>query len=144
MGSSVQGDFTAPQNSHIHEIITLAGGQNIGEKLNSWNISREYIFQSDPDIIVIRKEDANAFVHTQPYSNLRAVREGNVFPIESVSGMGLMIGIKTQKSASDVIAKCIENGVLCLSAKDKVRLLPALNIPDDVLEKAVNIIKNAC
>lgn len=83
VGFGEQGDFTAPQNSHIHEIITLAGGQNIGEKLNSWNISREYIFQSDPDIIVIRKEDANAFVHTQPYSNLRAVREGNVFPIES-------------------------------------------------------------
>lgn len=64
--------------------------------------------------------------------------------VESVSGLGLMIGIKTEKSASDVVAKCMENGVLCLTAKDKVRLLPALNIPMDVLKKAVEIIKAAC
>ena len=44
----------------------------------------------------------------------------------------------------DGIDCIIENGVLCLTAKDKVRLLPALNIPVDVLEKAVNIIKKAC
>ena len=64
--------------------------------------------------------------------------------VESVSGMGLMIGIKTVKPASGVVKKCMENGVLCLTAKDKVRLLPALNIPDELLEKAVNIIKEAC
>ncbi len=64
--------------------------------------------------------------------------------VESVSGMGLMIGIKTVKPASEVVKKCMENGVLCLTAKDKVRLLPALNIPDQLLEKAVNIIKEAC
>ncbi|MBP5756958.1 MAG: aspartate aminotransferase family protein [Spirochaetales bacterium] len=64
--------------------------------------------------------------------------------VESVSGLGLMIGIKTTKPASDVVAKCMENGVLCLTAKDKVRLLPALNIPMEVLKKAVEIIKAAC
>ena len=61
--------------------------------------------------------------------------------VESIAGMGLMIGIKTAKPASDVVKKCLEKGVLCLTAKDRVRLLPALNIPMDVLEKAVNIIK---
>ena len=64
--------------------------------------------------------------------------------IESVSGMGLMIGLKTTKPASEVVAKCMENGVLCLTAKDKVRLLPALNIPMDVLKQAAGIIKAAC
>ena len=64
--------------------------------------------------------------------------------VESVSGMGLMIGIKTVKPASDVVKACMENGVLCLTAKDKVRLLPALNIPEDVLMKAINVIKGAC
>jgi len=64
--------------------------------------------------------------------------------VESVSGMGLMIGIKTVKPASEVLMKCIEDGVLCLTAKDKIRLLPALNIPMDVLKKAVEIIKKAC
>ena len=64
--------------------------------------------------------------------------------VESVSGMGLMIGIKTAKPAGDVVKACMENGVLCLTAKDKVRLLPALNIPMPVLEKAVAVIKGAC
>lgn len=64
--------------------------------------------------------------------------------VQSISGLGLMIGIKTEKPASEVVAKCMENGVLCLTAKDKVRLLPALNIPMDVLEKAVAVIKDAC
>ena len=64
--------------------------------------------------------------------------------VESVSGMGLMIGIKTKKPASEVVAKCMENGVLCLTAKDKVRLLPALNIPMEILKQAASIIKAAC
>ncbi len=64
--------------------------------------------------------------------------------VESVSGMGLMIGIKTTKPVSDVIKECMENGVLCLSAKDKLRLLPALNIDFELLKKAVDVIKSAC
>ena len=64
--------------------------------------------------------------------------------IESVTGLGLMLGLKTAKPAAEVVAACMENGVLCLTAKDKVRLLPALNIPDDLLIKAANIIKEAC
>lgn len=63
--------------------------------------------------------------------------------IEGVCGMGLMIGIKTTKPAGEVVKKCIENGVLCLTAKDKVRLLPALNIPQELLEKAIDVIKEA-
>ena len=64
--------------------------------------------------------------------------------VEGVSGMGLMIGIKTVKPAGEVVRTCMEQGVLCLTAKDKVRLLPALNIPMECLEKAVAIIKSAC
>lgn len=64
--------------------------------------------------------------------------------IKGVTGMGLMIGIETEKKASDVVKECMSNGVLCLTAKNKVRLLPALNIPFELLEKAVQIIKSAC
>lgn len=62
----------------------------------------------------------------------------------SVSGMGLMVGIETEKPAGQLVKELIEQGVLCLTAKQKLRLLPALNIPMDVLEKAVNIIINQC
>jgi len=63
--------------------------------------------------------------------------------IEALTGLGLMVGIKTTRPASEVVADCMENGVLCLTAKDKVRLLPALNIPDDLLIKAAEVIKKA-
>lgn len=63
--------------------------------------------------------------------------------VEEVSGMGLMIGIKTAKPAADVVNTCIEKGLLCLTAKDKVRLLPALNIPWDILKKGIEIIKES-
>ena len=61
--------------------------------------------------------------------------------VESVAGMGLMIGVKTVRPAREVVQACIDRGVVCLTAKDKVRLLPALNIPWDLLRKAVAIIK---
>ncbi len=64
--------------------------------------------------------------------------------IKSVSGKGLMIGIETEKPAQEVIKACMDNGVLVLAAKTKVRLLPALNIPDELLEKAVAVIKECC
>ena len=39
---------------------------------------------------------------------------------------------------------CMEQGVLCLTAKDKLRLLPALNIPWEQLKRAAQVIKDAC
>ncbi|MBP5663406.1 MAG: ABC transporter substrate-binding protein [Bacteroidales bacterium] len=83
VGFGEQGDFTAPQNSHIHEIITAAGGENIGKDLTSWSVSREYLFEADPDIILIRKEDLEVYGKTKPYTSLRAVKEGHLYPIES-------------------------------------------------------------
>ena len=64
--------------------------------------------------------------------------------IKSVSGMGLMIGIETEKDSGEILAECMKNGVLVLKAKTKIRLLPALNIPDELLKKALEVIVNAC
>ena len=64
--------------------------------------------------------------------------------ILSVSGLGLMVGIETEKAASEVLSLCRERGVLCLTAKTKVRLLPALNIPDEILDEALDILISAC
>ncbi|MCL2246159.1 MAG: ABC transporter substrate-binding protein, partial [Lentimicrobiaceae bacterium] len=54
VGFGAAGDFTAPANSHINEIIRYAGGRNIGDTLSTWNISREYLFTQNPDLIFIR------------------------------------------------------------------------------------------
>ena len=65
----------------------------------------------------------------------------NAKGVKSVSGLGLMIGIECEKDAGTVIAECIKRGVLVIKAKNKVRLLPALNIPFEQLKKAIQIIK---
>ena len=64
--------------------------------------------------------------------------------IVSVTGMGLMVGIETVRPVAEVLKECMEQGVLCLSAKTKLRLLPALNIPTSLLQEALNVIKSVC
>lgn len=59
----------------------------------------------------------------------------------SISGMGLMVGIETTADAKAIANECLNRGVVVLTAKNKVRLLPALNIPRDTLEKAVGVLK---
>lgn len=81
---------------------------------------------------------------------LKSVREKGEFirgklenrsGIKEIRGMGLMLGIKTDRPAGEVINRCLENGVLCLKAKDAVRLLPPLNITFDQLNTAIDILK---
>lgn len=71
-------------------------------------------------------------------------RLGSAPGVKSVTGLGLMVGVETVKPAGEVVAYCREHGVLCLTAKNKVRLLPALNIPMPVLEKALDVLEQAC
>lgn len=84
---------------------------------------------------------------------LKGVRERSEFIInelsgapgvESVTGLGLMLGVKTPKPAAEVISGCMAKGVLVIKAKDKVRLLPALNIPMEQLKQATAVIKEVC
>ena len=67
----------------------------------------------------------------------------NAEGVVSVTGRGLMLGIETERPAADVIAACRENGVLVLKAKNKVRLLPPLNIPMELLSRAVDVLVDA-
>lgn len=64
--------------------------------------------------------------------------------VKGITGLGLMLGIETVKDVNEVLKACQENGVLPIKAKNKLRLLPPLNIPFEDLEKAIEVIKNAC
>lgn len=61
--------------------------------------------------------------------------------VKSISGMGLMLGIEAEKPAKEIAAECLERGLLVLTAKTKIRLLPALNISKNELDKGLNILK---
>lgn len=61
--------------------------------------------------------------------------------VKSISGMGLMLGIETDKNAKDAANECLEKGLLVLTAKNKIRLLPALNISQAELDEGLKILK---
>ncbi len=63
--------------------------------------------------------------------------------VKSVSGAGLMIGIECDRDVSEVLAECRDKGVIAIKAKNKVRLLPPLNIGWDELKKAVEVLLEA-
>ena len=87
----------------------------------------------EPLLASVREKSAYIF------NELRAAKG-----VKSVSGMGLMIGVECEKDANEVIKGCMERGVLVIKAKNKVRLLPALNIPMEQLKKAIQIVKEEC
>lgn len=62
--------------------------------------------------------------------------------VESVDGLGLMIGVRLKtKKASDILTKCAEKGLLILTAKEKLRFLPPLNISDENIKAGMAILK---
>ena len=61
--------------------------------------------------------------------------------VEAVTGLGFMIGIQLKtKKAPDVLKACLEKGLLVLTAKEKVRLLPPLTITQAELETGAKIL----
>ncbi|MEG1535358.1 MAG: acetylornithine/succinylornithine family transaminase [Clostridia bacterium] len=61
--------------------------------------------------------------------------------VKSVTGLGLMLGVEVVGDASEIRQKLQDKGLLVLTAKKKLRLLPALNIPTELLESGLQIIK---
>ncbi len=91
-----------------------------------------YILQKIDEALLKEVREKSAYI----FQELGAAKG-----VKSVSGMGLMLGVETEKDASAIIEKCRERGVLIIKAKHKLRLLPALNIPKEQLKKAIKIIK---
>ena len=69
-------------------------------------------------------------------SGLKAIKG-----VKSITGLGLMLGFETEKPAGEIVNECIKRGVLLLTAKTKVRLLPPLVITDEQIEKALSVMK---
>lgn len=95
-------------------------------------------------LVVLKEVNSNGFLEEVAKkgdyirNNLLKIPE-----VESVSGIGLMIGVKLKtKKAADVVKKALENGLLLLTAKEKVRLLPPLTITYEEIDKGLSIIKD--
>ena len=160
-GNGRSGRMYAYMNYGLHpDVVTtakgLAGGLPMGAALLSEKVQDVFsygdhgsTFGGNPVAaaaalsVVNRLTDAFLAQVSAKAELLRSLLEGGP-GIESVSGLGLMLGLKTVKPAGEIVSACMERGVLCLTAKDKVRLLPALNIPESLLRQAAAIIREAC
>ena len=61
--------------------------------------------------------------------------------VKNVRRMGLMVGIEIDGDAHDVALKCVENGLLIITAKNLLRMLPPLVITEEEIDEAVNILE---
>ncbi len=63
--------------------------------------------------------------------------------VKSITGLGLMLGIELgTKNAGEIAKKCSENGLLILTAKNKLRMLPPLVITKEEIDKGMAILKS--
>ena len=100
--------------------ISCAGGLAVLNKLNSPGFLGEVAAKGD----YIRKKLAD------------------IPEVKSVSGIGLMIGIELKtKNAPDILKAALEKGLLLLTAKTKVRLLPPLTISYEDIDKGLAILE---
>ncbi len=83
-------DSTATGDTYINEMIGLAGGRNIATDASNWTYTKELLVQNDPDIIILSprwgetyEQTLQAFASTSVYKDLRAVKEGQVYPIDN-------------------------------------------------------------
>ena len=77
------GDWTATGDTFINDIIELAGAENAAKIGTGWAYNVEDLISQDPAIIIIPSWADGTFQTTAPYSELTAVKEGNVIVLES-------------------------------------------------------------
>jgi acetylornithine/N-succinyldiaminopimelate aminotransferase len=91
-------------------------------------------------VSILSRIDKNLLLEVQGKGAYFKTQLEHIKNVTSVSGMGLMIGITTTKSAREIAQKCLDKGLIVLTAHDKVRLLPPLNITKEEIEEAIKIL----
>lgn len=82
VGYGEYGDYSAPENSFIGQMIKLAGGKNIVPASDSWSYSLEALLEADPDIILVRNGEKGGFITAEGYNELTAVKENHVYEMD--------------------------------------------------------------
>ncbi|MBR1626948.1 MAG: ABC transporter substrate-binding protein [Bacteroidales bacterium] len=84
VGYGSSGDFSAGADTYVNEIFNLAGGDNIAKNAKNWSFNKEELFKNQPEYIFVRSYDVDNFKTMHPYSELQAVKNGNVFGIDDL------------------------------------------------------------
>ncbi len=160
-GNGRSGKLYAYMNFHVTpDIVTtakgLGGGLPLGATMLSEKLQNVYTpglhgstFGGNPvccagAISVLERIDDQLLSDVREKSQFIRDELRGAKGVQSVSGMGLMLGIETTGDAAAQAKKCLSRGVLVLTAHGKLRLLPALNIPKDLLQQALSVVKAVC
>lgn len=93
-------------------------------------------------ISVINRIDEKLLSDVSEKSEYIVKRLEKMQNVKSVSGLGFMLGVEIDGDSKAVVNKCIEKGLLVLTAKTKIRLLPALNISYDEINAGLDILES--
>lgn len=157
-GNGRTGTLYAYEQYGLHpDIVTtakgLAGGLPIGATMFAERLadilppgSHGSTFGGNPvscaaAINVISRIDSALMAHITEKSKYLVSELKSIKGITGVSGMGYMLGASVTGDAHEIAAKCLENGLLILTAKDRLRLLPALSISDAEIDAGLEILK---
>lgn len=93
-------------------------------------------------VSVLKRIDDKLLNHVRECRKIIEDRLKDVEEVKSISGKGLMVGIELKDGlkAVDIASKCMEEGLIPLTAKTKIRLLPPLNITFEELNKGLDIL----
>lgn len=83
MGFGEYGEYTAGNDTFIHQIITTAGAQNAAADVEGWSYSVEQLLENDPDYILVPEWGYDLFISSEPYNQLTAVQEGRVIAVDN-------------------------------------------------------------
>lgn len=91
---------------------------------------------------VLKRIDDKLLNHVRECRKIIEDRLKDVEEVLSISGKGLMVGLELKDGlkAVDIASKCMEEGLIPLTAKNKIRLLPPLNITFEELNKGLDIL----
>ena len=89
---------------------------------------------------IIERIDKSLLLEVQGKGAYFKENASKIRNVERVDGMGLMLGIKTDKPARAVAESCLKKGLIVLTAHDKIRLLPPLNIRKNEIDAALKIL----
>ena len=158
-GAGRTGKFLASEHFGVKPDITtmakgIAGGIPIGACLASEKCSSVLVpgthgstFGGNPiacaggNVVVLHVSSPEFLAEVQKKSEYIFDKVSKMKGVASVSGLGLMIGIElTEKKAADVVKEALGRGLLLLTAKTKVRLLPPLNITFEEIDAGLKIL----
>lgn len=92
-------------------------------------------------VSIVERLTDELFLEVQGKGAYLKTRLSRIKNVEEVTGLGLMIGLKTSAPAREVASACLAKGLIVLTAHDRVRLLPPLNITKAEMEQAIKILK---